>query len=149
MATPDEAVQEAFIRVFTRIGTYHEEYPFEVWFTRILINGCLDRQKANRRRLRWLVPDVETGSGTESAMSAAEAVVPSPEDLLIARERQSEIRRAIERLPGRQRTVVSLCLLEELSPREVSVITGMNQSTVRVHLFRALRRLRALLGGTN
>ncbi|MFB3852493.1 MAG: RNA polymerase sigma factor [Vicinamibacterales bacterium] len=141
----EEAVQEAFIRIFTRIDTYREEYPFEVWFTRILINGCLDRQKANRRRLKWLVPDSEAAA--DGAAATAEASAPSPEDKLISRERRSEIWKAIERLPGRQRTVVSLCLLDELSPREVSLLTGMNQSTVRVHLFRALRRLRTLLGG--
>src|SRR5581483_3492528 len=51
----DEAVQDAFVRVFTHIGSYREAWPFEVWFTRILINGCLDRRKALARRDRWVV----------------------------------------------------------------------------------------------
>jgi DNA-directed RNA polymerase specialized sigma24 family protein len=41
--------------------------------------------------------------------------------------------------------VLLLSLYDERSPREVSEITGMNQSTVRVHLFRAVRKMRALL----
>src|SRR5829696_5283028 len=49
----DEAVQDAFLKVFTHIATYREELPFEVWFTRILVNGCLDVRKARARRLRW------------------------------------------------------------------------------------------------
>ena len=49
-AEADEAVQDAFVKVFTHIGTYREAWPFEVWFTRILINGCLDRRKARARR---------------------------------------------------------------------------------------------------
>src|SRR4249919_3503019 len=52
----DEAVQDAFLKVFSHIGSYREAWPFEVWFTRILINGCLDRRKARVRRERWLVP---------------------------------------------------------------------------------------------
>ena len=52
----DEAVQDAFVKVFTHITTYREELPFEVWFTRILVNRCLDLQKARSRRLRWSVP---------------------------------------------------------------------------------------------
>src|SRR6476660_5034102 len=52
----DEAVQDAFVKVFTHIGSYREAWPFEVWFTRILINGCLDRRKARSRRERWFVP---------------------------------------------------------------------------------------------
>src|SRR5512134_3164857 len=52
----DEAVQDAFVKVFTHIGTYREDLPFEVWFTRILVNACLDLRKARARRLRWVLP---------------------------------------------------------------------------------------------
>src|SRR5690349_23561565 len=52
----DEAVQDALVKVFTHITSYREELPFEVWFTRILVNGCLDLRKARARRLRWAVP---------------------------------------------------------------------------------------------
>ena len=52
----DEAVQDAFVKVFTHIASYREEYPFEVWFTRILVNGCLDLRKARARRMRWALP---------------------------------------------------------------------------------------------
>src|SRR5215475_9341167 len=58
-AEADEAVQDAFVKVFSHIGSYREAWPFEVWFTRILINGCLDRRKARVRRDRWLVPAEE------------------------------------------------------------------------------------------
>src|SRR6266481_1968504 len=51
----DEAVQDAFVKVFSHISSYREAWPFEVWFTRILINGCLDRRKAQARRDRWVV----------------------------------------------------------------------------------------------
>src|SRR3990172_1020765 len=62
VAEADEAVQDAFVKVFTHISSYRETWPFEVWFTRILINGCLDRRKARIRRDRWFVPTHETGS---------------------------------------------------------------------------------------
>src|SRR5580765_5095941 len=52
----DEAVQDAFFKVFSHIGSYREAWPFEVWFTRILINGCLDRRKSSSRRERWFTP---------------------------------------------------------------------------------------------
>src|ERR1041385_5488745 len=61
-AEADEAVQDAFVKVFSHISTYREAWPFEVWFTRILINGCLDRRKARSRRERWTVGgDVTSG----------------------------------------------------------------------------------------
>ena len=51
-ADADEAVQDAFVKVFSHIGAYREAWPFEVWFTRILINGCLDRRNLRGRERR-------------------------------------------------------------------------------------------------
>ena len=143
-AEADEAVQDAFVKVFSHIGSYREAWPFEVWFTRILINGCLDRRKARVRRERWLVH------------SPAEDIEDIPQDRrgavgmearLLARERRARMTAAIDRLEGRQRTVFMLCHYGDCTPREVSAMIGLNESTVRVHLFRAARKLRALLGG--
>src|SRR6478752_9353573 len=153
-AEADEAVQDAFVKVFTHIGSYREAWPFEVWFTRILINGCLDRRKARARRDRWLVPspaeDIEDipqdrrgGVGMFSSPSADA----NPEARLLGRERRARMTAAIDRLEGRQRTVFMLCHYGDCTPREVSAMIGLNESTVRVHLFRAARKLRALLGG--
>ena len=70
-----------------------------------------------------------------------------PEARLLARERRARLAAAIDRLDGRQRTVFMLCHYGDCTPREVSAMTGLNESTVRVHLFRAARKLRGLLGG--
>src|SRR5204862_3928484 len=68
----DEAVQDAFVRVFSHITSYREAWPFEVWFTRILTNGCLDRRKARVRRERWLVPShEEDGADDRRAIAGA------------------------------------------------------------------------------
>ena len=66
---------------------------------------------------------------------------------LLANERMARIQAAIDRLDGRQRTVFMLCHYGDCTPREVSAMTGLNESTVRVHLFRAARKLRTILGG--
>jgi RNA polymerase sigma-70 factor, ECF subfamily len=141
----DEAVQDAFLKVFSHISSYREAWPFEVWFTRILINGCLDRRKARGRRDRWFVGG-EVSSADEARASAAAAPA-DPEHRLLSRERRARLAGAIDRLDGRQRTVFMLCHYGDCTPREVSVMTGLNESTVRVHLFRAARKLRGLLGG--
>jgi RNA polymerase sigma-70 factor (ECF subfamily) len=143
----DEAVQDAFVKVFSHISSYREAWPFEVWFTRILINGCLDRRKARARRERWLVPAGETSEADEFRAWVAGPRDPGPEARLLARERRERIATAIDRLDGRQRTVFMLCHYGDCTPREVSAMTGLNESTVRVHLFRAARKLRGLLGG--
>jgi RNA polymerase sigma-70 factor (ECF subfamily) len=143
----DEAVQDAFVKVFAHIRSYREAWPFEVWFTRILINGCLDRRKARVRRERWLVPAGDTGGRDDPRTAVGNSPDASPEARLLARERRARLASAIDRLDGRQRTVFMLCHYGDHTPREVSAMTGLNESTVRVHLFRAARKLRSVLGG--
>ena len=152
-AEADEAVQDAFVKAYQHLASFREELPFDVWFTRILINGCLDRIKARTRRERWLLP-----MGGRSAPAGAEGVVGerdatervpatglTPEEALLGRERRQQIADALGKLPERQRSVFVLSHVEGRTSKEVSALTGLNESTVRVHLFRAIRRLRALL----
>jgi RNA polymerase sigma-70 factor, ECF subfamily len=138
----DEAVQDAFVKVFTHIASYREEYPFEVWFTRILVNGCLDLRKARARRTRWVLP---MSSPAESAPADPPAIQPSPEDRVISTERAGHIAKAIEKLPDRQRAVFTMCHVADQTTSEVSQALGLSEATVRVHLFRAVRKLRKLL----
>jgi RNA polymerase sigma-70 factor, ECF subfamily len=138
----DEAVQDAFVKVFTHITTYREELPFEVWFTRILVNGCLDLRKSRARRLRWSLP---MSPAPEMVPNDPPSPDPSPEDRLVSRDRARQIAEAVEQLPDRQRTVFTLCQVAEQSTSEVSAALGLSEATVRVHLFRAIRKLRKLL----
>jgi RNA polymerase sigma-70 factor (ECF subfamily) len=144
-AEADEAVQDAFVRAFSHLSTFREELPFEVWFTRILINGCLDRIKARKRRERWLVPMDGSGTSDRPYAERVSGREPSPEDQVLARERRQQLAAALAKLPERQRSVFMLSHYEGWTSREVSAVTGLKESTVRVHLFRAIRRLRALL----
>lgn len=138
----DEAVQDAFIKVFTHITSYREELPFEVWFTRILVNACLDLRKSRSRRLRWAVP---LSSAPDAPPTDPPTPEPTPEQRLVSRERAGQITAAVDALPDRQRTVFTLCHLAEQTTAEVSQALGLSEATVRVHLFRAVRKLRRVL----
>ena len=158
-AEADEAVQDAFVKAYQHLGSFREELPFDVWFTRILINGCLDRIKARTRREKWLLPmSGKVGSRTAAPSGPADGASGerdltdrvaagglSPEQALLGRERRREIATALAKLPERQRSVFVLSHVEGRTSREVSALTGLNESTVRVHLFRAIRKLRTLL----
>jgi RNA polymerase sigma-70 factor, ECF subfamily len=138
----DEAVQDAFIKVFIHITSYREDLPFEVWFTRILVNTCLDLRKSRSRRLRWAVPMSSTAEMPPNDPATPE---PTPEQRLVSSERAKEITAAVDSLPDRQRTVFTLCHVAEQTTAEVSQALGLSEATVRVHLFRAVRKLRRLL----
>jgi len=141
-AEVDEVVQDAFVKAFLHLPSFREDLFFELWFTRILVNACLDRLKAGKRRARWLAPsDPREGVVAEGPPSRD----PSPEDVLLAKERRARLEAAIDQLPARQRTAVILSHFEGRPAREVGMIMGLNESTVRVHLFRAMRKLRGFL----
>lgn len=138
----DEAVQDAFVKVFAHLTNYREDLPFEVWFTRILVNGCLDLRKARARRLRWVLPSSPTN---EIAGREPIEPQPNPEDRLLATECGRQIAAAVAQLPERQRAVFTLCQIGGQTAAEVSRALGLSEPTVRVHLFRSIRRLRGLL----
>jgi RNA polymerase sigma-70 factor (ECF subfamily) len=148
VAEADEAVQDAFVKAYTHIASFQRQLSFEVWLTRILINGCLDRQKARMRRSRWLLPVADAGRRDQDAIERATRPADrSPEALLMAREWRDRLIEAVQQLPDRQRQVFMLCHYADHSTRDVAEMTGLNESTVRVHLFRAIRKLRTAMEG--
>jgi RNA polymerase sigma-70 factor, ECF subfamily len=140
----DEAVQDAFLKVFTHITSYREDLPFEVWFTRILVNACLDLRKARARRLRWVLP-LERHPSADAAPPETADRERTTEDKLVSAVRVREIADAVDQLPERQRSVFMLCHFGGQTTSQVSETLGVSEATVRVHLFRAVRKLRRLL----
>lgn len=143
-ADVDETVQDAFLKAFVHLPSFREEFLFELWFTKILVNSCLDRIKARNRRARWLVP---SDADEQAASHRRPSPDPSPETSLLAAERSAHLRAAVDRLPARQRAVVLLSQFEGQSAKDVAETLGLNETTVRVHLFRAIRSLRKQLSG--
>lgn len=143
-ADADEAVQDAFVKVFLHIEQYRSELPFDVWFTRILVNAALDRLKARSRQQRWISHSTDEDNGRPvEQVPAGDA---SHERRLLAKERWEQVTHAVAALPDRQRLVFTLSQVDERTPGEIAAATGMSPATVRVHLFRALRKLRGVLG---
>lgn len=144
-ADADEAVQDAFVKVFLHVEQYREELSFDVWFMRILVNACLDRLKSRARQQRWIAAPLDDAQ-VERPVEKAATTAPSTEHDLLMRERWAQVLEAVATLPDRQRLVFTLSHLDERTATEISETTGMSPATVRVHLFRAIRKLRALLG---
>ena len=144
-ADADEVVQDAFVKVFVHIEQYREDLPFDVWFMRILVNACLDRLKSRARQQRWIVGPSEDTVDERPVEQAADDH-PSSEHKLLVKERWQQLIRAVSSLPDRQKLVFTLSHIDERTAAEISASTGMSPATVRVHLFRAIRKLRVLLG---
>ncbi len=77
----------------------------------------------------------------ETAMNA----VPSPQETIEKQERQETLAKAIERLPERERHVVSLYYHEELTMKEISLVLGISEARVCQLHTKAIFRLRGYL----
>ena len=82
---------------------------------------------------RPLIAALDIGSSKVSAM--------------IARTEVAHVWKAVAELPVKQRSVFVLRFVEEMELKEIAEMTGMNPSTVKTHLYRALAAVRASVGG--
>ena len=139
MQDPDDAddlVQDAFLRALEKIGTFDLERAFEPWFMRLLVNLGLDlRRKRSVWRTEAHDPEAFAGGG------------PGPDRDVERTELQRALHEALEKLPPRQRMIVSLFEIDGLTTEEVASMLSVSQVTVRWHLHQARRTLRELLQG--
>jgi RNA polymerase sigma-70 factor, ECF subfamily len=138
--------QECFLKAHRNWSSFRGESSAMTWLMRIAINLQKDHWR-NRRMQFWR----QTRSNSVDLDEASEwlpSAESSQERKLLARERVSQVWRAVEGLSERQRTVFLLRFIEELELSEIAVTTGLSEGTVKAHLSRALARVRAELGGT-
>ena len=128
-ADGDEGVQDAFVKAYMHLGTFREELPFEIWFTRILINGCLDRLKARRAANAGMAPPVTDAFGVERDPGRVSPCRRARvrEEQVLSNERRRQLSGRSRRLPQRQRLIFMLSHYEGRSSREVSGMTGLNE----------------------
>jgi RNA polymerase sigma-70 factor (ECF subfamily) len=148
MGEADCASQETFLRAYQNLKDFREGSTFETWVTRICINWCKDRLK--RRRLVFYFHQAPGGGdGDDEEPGPRETAAgddPSPERRAISREIRERLRRAMDALSPRQRSVFVLKHFEELSIPEIADLTGLDSGTVKSHLFRAAHKIRERLG---
>jgi RNA polymerase sigma-70 factor (ECF subfamily) len=133
---PDDAedvMQDAFLKAFSRIGTYRGEVSFGAWLKRIVVNKSLDFLRLRRDHVS--LEDV----------SELEEIPEDPPELVELACSADEIRRAIFALPEGYRVVLSLILLEGYDHEEVSEILRISNATSRTQYHRAKKRLAELL----
>ena len=137
-----DAVQETYLRVFTRLDTYQPSGKFGAWITRVAFNEAL----MMRRRIHSdTVSFDEAGDDAVVAEEAAASEAPSADQFLEAAHARALLEHAIDTLPENFRTVFMLRAVEGMDVRETAECLGVNATTVRTRLFRAQRLLRVEL----
>jgi RNA polymerase sigma-70 factor (ECF subfamily) len=124
-----DVVQEAFLRVYRAIDRFDFRNAFTTWLYRIVVNLAID----GLRRQALLRPAAIDDVGEIASRG------PRPEETLAVNEVGQLVRRILDRLPPKFRTVIVLRELQGLSSKEIAAIVGTTHSTVRWRLHRARR----------
>jgi len=141
----ESLTQECFLKAWSARHQFRGDSSLSTWLTRIAVN--LMRDHLRSRSLRFWQ---KTRGSSLDVMHNSDWVPDgrsSPESLTVARDRVAAVWRAVESLSAQQRAVFVLRFVEEMELDEIAGTIGMNLSTVKSHLYRALAIIRERMGG--
>jgi RNA polymerase sigma-70 factor, ECF subfamily len=131
----EDLAQETFLRVYERLDQYDASRRFGPWLFRIGVNLTLDYlRKQKRRGLTALFTDRSKDRWPDPG-------IPDPRNRL---DLHQEIRRVIEEIPEKYRTVLVLRDLENFSTSEIAAILNRKEATIRWRLAEARSRFQTL-----
>ena len=145
---PDAAetvTQDCFLKAYRSWDAFRGEASVQTWLMKIAVN--LIRDTARTRRFQFW----RRARTSAILMDAGGQFIPdgrsSPEDRLSARQQIEAVWKAVDGLSAAQRRVFLLHFLEGMKPAEMEEVTGMTNGAVRVHLHRAVMKVRQVLKG--
>jgi RNA polymerase sigma-70 factor (ECF subfamily) len=135
-ADVEDLAQETFLKALGAIHRFQGQSALFTWLYRIAVNTARDHL-AHRRRRPAVPLDVEL----------AEPAAPgdSPHEALERRELRRRVRAALDALPEPFRTTLVLREMEGRAYEEIAALLGVSLGTVESRIFRARRKLKALL----
>ncbi len=139
----EEVTQDVFMKVFTKMeSTFRNESSIKTWIYRITVRTCLDKIKS-RKSIKNL--PLETAVGGSEILDWNAKTIDHPGILLEHKEELETLFRCIDKLPVRQKTVLLLKYVEQLSLADISDITGEKEKTIESLLSRARKNLKEYL----
>ena len=133
----EDIVQDTFLKAFKALGTFQQESGFYTWLYRIAINAAVDFRKKRKRRKAYSLDDEEN-----ELAGSLQSDDPLPEDGPSQIEIEAALRKAIDRLPDKFRTILVLREFDGLSYEDLAKVLKISKGTVESRLFRARMKLR-------
>ena len=137
----EDLAQDIFLKMFTRLEQYQGNVPFPHWVSRIAVTTCIDQLRAQKRRPEFRWADLSENEAKVLDNVLSDERDPKPGDALAASEL---VQKLLAQLKPDDRMVIQLLDLEQKTIAEISLLTGWNQTLVKVRAFRARRKLQKL-----
>jgi RNA polymerase sigma-70 factor (ECF subfamily) len=151
---PSDVVQEVFADACKKLPDYLEKrpLPFYPWLRQLAWERLVKlhqrhiqaqkRSTAREQRLDMALPD-QSALALANRLLASES---SPSRQAMREELRHRVQAALAQLAERDREVLVMRYLEQLSTREIAAVLGIGEGAVKTRHLRALQRLRGFLG---
>lgn len=129
----EEIAQDTFVKAYQSLGTFERKAKFSTWLYRIVYNAAVS--KTRKKRLEFVAMN-------ESVMeNYTESELIERVDHLDGEEQRMLMERALKRLPEEDHLLVTLFYHAGHPVEEISYITGLSSSNVKVRLHRIRKKL--------
>lgn len=139
-AEAEDVLQIVYLKVLDGKARFNGTASFKTWLFAVIRKTASDQRRRSVLRALAMLRAAERG--------AAPIRTQRPDELAYRAEIQSLFRRALARLPKRQREALELVFYHELSLQEAAIIMGVSLGSVRTHYERGKKRLRQMLEET-
>jgi RNA polymerase sigma-70 factor (ECF subfamily) len=135
----EDITQDVFLQAYRHIRGLKSSAVFRSWLFRIAVNRVRDfyRKKRFKSLFGFVSMDQETFHET-----AAMAVDPAAEQELQRRDFRRQVEQMLTSLSRMEREVFLLRFFDQLTLKEMGETLGKNESTIKTHLYRALRKVK-------
>ncbi len=129
----EDALQEAFLKVFKNIKKFRGDSLFSTWLYRIVINTCLNVKEKNKNKVYEEVSEFHESNHKGSF------------ETLMELERNSYVTKALEMMKSDESLVLRLYYLCDLKIGEIMEITDFSESNIKVILHRGRKNMYEIL----
>lgn len=141
----ESITQDCFLKAYNGRANFRGDCSINTWLTSIALNLVRDQQRLQKFRF-WRQARATAVDVTDAAnfLPSNES---SPESRILAKEQTAQVQAALENLSQNQRTIFLMRFAEEMELSEIAQAIHMPINTVKTHLHRALKSVRAQVGG--
>jgi RNA polymerase sigma-70 factor (ECF subfamily) len=129
-----DLTQDVFVRAFKGLHSFKGDSQLGTWLYRVGVNVCLNRVALKTPKLETIEPEQHVDQRN-----------PDAHELVARGERAIVVRRAIAKLPPKQRATLVLRIYQEMSHEEIAAVLGSSVGAVKANFFHALGNLKRLL----
>jgi RNA polymerase sigma-70 factor (ECF subfamily) len=135
----EDIAQQVFAKVYFSIRNFDFRSSLLTWIYKITVNECYDYLR--KRRVRKLVYESDFSQEDAQRMEASEPAVDPAAPIDTSLARRDLVTKLLEKVSAEDRNLMLLKEVEGHSVEELAAMTGLNENTIKVKLFRARQKL--------